>query len=65
MTLYLLFILHHFDVLIHLFERCQYDSLTFFIELGTTRPTENLLHIENANIFVATSWTVVDFSAFN
>jgi len=65
MRLYFLFVLHHFDVVIHLFERSQNNGLAFLIELGSTSTTEDLLHIEDTNVFVATCWTIVNFGAFD
>ena len=65
MTFNLLFVLHHFDVFVHLLEGSQNDGLTFFIVLGATRSTKDLLDIENANIFVPTSWTIIHFGTFD
>ena len=65
MAFYLLLVLHHFDVVVHLFGWCQYDSFTFFVKLGTACTTEDLLNIENTKVFVTTSRAVIYFGPFD
>ena len=64
-TLDVLFVLHHFDILVHLLEGSQNNSLSFCIELWTASSTKDLLNIKNANVFVCTSRGVVNFCALN
>lgn len=65
MTFNRLFVLHHFNVLIHLFEQSYDDGFSLGIVLGPTSSTEDLLYVEHADIFICTSLRVIDFRSFN
>jgi len=60
-----LLVLHHLHVVVHLLVRSQDDGLTFFIVLGSTGTTEDLLNIEHSDIFVGTGRGVIDFGSFD
>lgn len=65
MTFYLLFVLHHFDIFVHLLKWSKYNRLTLFVELRTTRAAENLLHIKDSDVLIRTGRAVIDFSSLN
>ena len=65
MALDVLLVLHHFDVIIHLFEWGQYDGFSFSVELRSARSSEDLLHIKHANISICTGGRVIDFGALD
>ena len=53
-TLNVLLVLHHLNVVIHLFEWRQNDGFTFLVELWTASSTKDLLHVKHAHVFVGT-----------
>ena len=65
LALYFLFVTHHLDILIHLFDQSQYDSLSLSVILRSTCSSEDLLYIKDANILVFSQIWIVHFSSLN
>lgn len=60
-----LLVLHHFDVVIHLFKWGQYDGLSFVVELWSASSSKDLLHVKHANVSICAGGRVVDLGALD
>lgn len=65
MTLNALLVGHHFNIFVHDLVLSQDDTLSLCVELWSSSSSENLLDVEDANIFVATCSWIIYFSSFD